>query len=228
MKRCSKCGEWKSLAAFSKKKTTPDGFQRHCKACNSAYLAVYRAQQGETLLAKKRAYRANNLELERQYGRDHYTKNSEARRAYQQEYRAANPDKVRARKQVYRQMNSEKIAVHFRAYYQSRAEQRRASVLEWQRNNPDKVAARCRRRRARKQGAAGSHTAEQWTALCKQYGNRCLACGAHTKMTADHVIPLAKGGSDDISNIQPLCLSCNASKGTKTVDYRKDSPGYDY
>jgi 5-methylcytosine-specific restriction endonuclease McrA len=48
-----------------------------------------------------------------------------------------------------------------------------------------------------------------------------LCCGRpDVKLTQDHVVPLARGGSNLIDNIQPLCASCNSSKGTQTIDYR--------
>ena len=79
-----------------------------------------------------------------------------------------------------------------------------------------------KRRRARKKGADGSHTLGEWDLLKKQYGHRCPACGKEEpeiKLTEDHIVPLVKGGSDYIENIQPLCRSCNSRKYTKVIKF---------
>ena len=43
----------------------------------------------------------------------------------------------------------------------------------------------------------------------------CLACGTRRDLTIDHITPLASGGSNDRSNLQTLCRSCNAKKGSR-------------
>ena len=77
------------------------------------------------------------------------------------------------------------------------------------------------KRRARKAEAHGSYTSNEWRELCNHYGNRCLKCGSGGPLQADHIVALANGGANDITNIQPLCGSCNRSKGARhNTDYR--------
>lgn len=45
---------------------------------------------------------------------------------------------------------------------------------------------------------------------------RCLRCLQAGKLSAatqvDHIVPLKRGGSNEISNLQPLCHDCHAHK----------------
>ena len=44
------------------------------------------------------------------------------------------------------------------------------------------------------------------------YGGQCADCGAKDYLEFDHVIPVAKGGSNDEMNVQLLCRRCNLKK----------------
>ena len=49
----------------------------------------------------------------------------------------------------------------------------------------------------------------------------CQECGTMKKLTIDHVVPISKGGTHSIGNLQSLCLSCNTSKKNKFIIERK-------
>lgn len=68
-------------------------------------------------------------------------------------------------------------------------------------NNKDR-----RRRRA---------TTEEMAEVFRRYGYKCVNCPSEHNLTVDHKIPLAKGGTWDIDNLQLMCQSCNSSKGVK-------------
>ncbi len=92
--------------------------------------------------------------------------------------------------------------------------------------SPYKVKKREQRERqinyrwVREFAAKGSFTPAEFKNLCAAYGNVCLCCGGTGPLVPDHVIPLESQGTNDISNIQPLCKSCNSRKGTESTDYR--------
>lgn len=47
------------------------------------------------------------------------------------------------------------------------------------------------------------------------YGKWCYLCREKIGDTIDHVIPLSKGGTNDIENLRPACYDCNWQKGDK-------------
>jgi 5-methylcytosine-specific restriction endonuclease McrA len=77
-----------------------------------------------------------------------------------------------------------------------------------------------RKQRMEKNG--GSHTKTEWESLKGLYKNTCPCClrkEPEIKLSKDHIVPVAIGGSDSIDNIQPLCISCNAKKHTQNIKY---------
>lgn len=132
-----------------------------------------------------------------EYVRDRYANNSEFRdrlNTKRDKWLAEHPDKTKEFAKKASKKYAKTHPEHVRLY----AEQRRASII----------------------GNGGSHTLQEWLDLCEKYDNRCLACGRKVKLTVDHIMPLIRGGTDDIDNIQPLCITCNSRKKTEYIDYR--------
>ena len=99
---------------------------------------------------------------------------------------------------------------------------RNNQIREWKKLNKKKVSFYSAKRRIRKVCGGGFHTIGEWELLKKQYNFTCPSCKKiepKIKLTEDHIIPVSKGGSDNIENIQPLCSMCNCRKFTKIIKY---------
>ena len=59
-------------------------------------------------------------------------------------------------------------------------------------------------------------------AVQKRDHNRCVLCGAcpsndhSVELEIDHIIPVAKGGGNEMENLQTLCWKCNQGKKDRT------------
>jgi len=45
----------------------------------------------------------------------------------------------------------------------------------------------------------------------------CISCGSTERLTVDHKIPVSKGGSNEIQNLQCLCSTCNTQKSNRII-----------
>jgi 5-methylcytosine-specific restriction endonuclease McrA len=162
------------------------------KALRPAWLAANRDREN----ARGRAYRdAKSPEEKGAY----YLENRAKIREQQRKAVAANPAPNRKRALEWAKQNPEAAKRNHRKW-----------VLE----NPEKVAAEDRKRRARKLNAEGRHTAAEIIALFAKQGGKCAYCRISIKKGyhADHIQPLARGGTNWITNIQLTCADCNFRK----------------
>lgn len=75
-------------------------------------------------------------------------------------------------------------------------------------------------RRARRFDARGSFTWTDVVRLWIAFDRRCAYCLAPLplpELQAEHVVPLSRGGRNDVGNLLPSCGPCNVDKGRRTL-----------
>ena len=203
LKTCTGCKETKTLDLFYKNRCASDGYSNQCKDCMKKWSKKWHNENKERHAEHSRKWAQENPEWVKKYTKEH-----------RHSFYVKSKEKVLAKAKEWKKDNKERYDAWCKPY-------QAAYIKNHYANNLDKYQAYRQNRRVRVMNAEGSFTAKEWRDLCEKYNNRCLCCGRDdVSMTADHIVPLSKGGSNYISNIQPLCLSCNMKKHTKTIDYR--------
>ncbi len=127
---------------------------------------------------------------------------------------------LRKAKKQYKQHKTDRLK-YIARWQKENAKKHGAYTSKYQKKNRVKYNVYFQVRRTKQTAAGGEYTEVQWKSLCRKHSYRCLRCNRRRKLTPDHVVPVSKGGTSSIQNIQPLCGPCNSSKGTRTIDYRR-------
>lgn len=96
----------------------------------------------------------------------------------------------------------------------------------WELNNHERRLALNNEYRARKLNALVEPIPEDyWQQMLDFYGVKCMypGCSATEGLTRDHIVPLSKGGTHSLDNLQILCRPHNSGKcNHHATDYRPE------
>jgi hypothetical protein len=171
--------------------------------------------------AKKRYYENHNKALEQKRVSD--LKYREKRLQYQKRYRIKNANLISKNQKEYREKNKARILSSAKEYYTKNKDK----ILKYQHNYWKTAHGRqqdnkkSRNRRANKHSIIELFSINEWLTMRNNTCGICPRCNVDTginNIQLDHIIPVSKalpGQLYFVSDIQPLCKSCNSRKADK-------------
>ncbi len=174
--------------------------------------------------------REDERAYKRKYNKEYYKKNPidpVAKARYDKDYRVINKEKKREQQRIWYLANKE----HCAAKSKKHAEDNKEKIADWYKNiwlksESGRFSSRTAQatRRARVKQAKGSFTKLDINDLFASQGGKCYYCREESDvLQIEHMIPLSRGGRNDVSNICLACAPCNMKKHTKTATEFKET-----
>ena len=206
-----------------------------CAACK-AHKKRYKAQRIRLAAAsgKNRCIKCNNIFDEphdfktcnacREKSRGYRKEHRDVLRVQEKEYKDAHRDKIRLHDIFYRNEHHEKLIAQSREYNARHSDVRNANSREYKRDNPMQFRVYEHNRRARKRENGGTFSFKELNEQFERQEGFCYYCGRllyssfDNDIHIDHMTPISRGGSNEISNIALSCATCNLKKHAKTAE----------
>ena len=222
MKQCTKCGETKPLERFATSKwTTVAGEERICR--RHVCRACVQARQAEGYVRKAGSvseYR--RLEHKRKYAKKEYR---EKVQAHNREYQRKNRGQFTKYQLEWRKKNREHCQEQDRKWREANPEKVKATSDRYREGNKQLLNERRHLARMYREGIeSDGHTISEMHHYWRSKGidpKICAYCSETWKKwktsIGDHIVPLTRGGTDVLENMNPCCGPCNSSKNNRLL-----------
>lgn len=185
--------------------TTHTGRAGEMSDCNYKFISKavdmnsYYERNKKKILKRMREWRNKNRDKIREHNKRYYKKNRKAVRDSQRKYFLRNKEKELKRIQEWARKNPEKRNANSKKYRLANREK----YVAWLHNRRDKLKK------------AGKISIKALSAL-RAKTKSCCYCNRRRPLQIEHKVPIARGGTNHISNIALACGTCNRRKHTKT------------
>lgn len=200
-----------------------DRFNSNSKKYRATHLDEVRARERaayaddpEKYREKQRKYVQRNLDKVRERWKLQRVKHAKKRSAAMRAWRERNRGHVKAYQDKYESARRDTRKVIRREVYAANPHPHREAKRKWRKANPEKVRILRHIRRARKRNAEGRYSLADVQRLFVLQRGKCPVCRLSLKeYHVDHIVALARGGSNHPVNLQLLHPLCNMRKTDK-------------
>jgi hypothetical protein len=123
-KKCTKCGEFKSLDEFNNAKKGKHGKDARCKSC----VKDYREANKEKIKQYRKEYYKKNKEKFSQHAKEYYKKNKDKIDQYKKDYYKLNKVRLNEKSKQYRIENKDKLQLASKKYREKLKKHKRNNI----------------------------------------------------------------------------------------------------